>query len=117
MRKNEFEKNQNENQEKENTFEKIYNLVRKIPKGKVGTYGQIAYLLGNPRLSRVVGYAMSSCPYNDVPCHRILNRFGKLSKSFGIEGTEKQKIMLESEGIFVDKNNRVDLKKYIWKGE
>ena len=68
--------------ENKNTFEKIYDIVRKIPAGKVATYGQIAHLLGNPRLSRVVGYAMHSCLYDDVPCHRVVNRFGQFAKSF-----------------------------------
>ena len=103
--------------DKINTFEKVYNLVRKIPKGKVATYGQIALMIGNPKLSRVVGYAMSSCPYNDVPCHRIVNRLGELAKSFGESGNELQKYLLEKEGVKFNKNNRINLenaKNYFW---
>lgn len=96
--------------ENKNTFEKIYDIVRKIPAGKVATYGQIAHLLGNPRLSRVVGYAMHSCPYDDVPCHRVVNRFGQFAKSF----EEVQRGMLEGEGVVVGEEDCVDLKKYIW---
>ncbi len=103
--------------DKINTFEKVYNLVRKIPKGKVATYGQIALMIGNPKLSRVVGYAMSSCPYNDVPCHRIVNRLGELAKSFGESGNELQKYLLEKEGVKFNKNNRINLEKYGWDGE
>lgn len=99
--------------ENKNTFEKIYDIVRKIPARKIATYGQIAHLLGNPRLSRVVGYAMHSCPYDDVPCHRVVNRFGQLAKSF----EEVQRGMLEGEGVVVNENNCVDLKEWIWDGE
>ena len=100
-----------------NTFELVYSLVRKVPEGKVATYGQIACMIGNPRLSRVVGYAMSSCPYDDVPCHRIVNRLGELAKSFGEDGNEVQKYLLEKEGIKFDKDNRINLKKYGWNSE
>ena len=103
--------------ENKNTFEKIYDIVRKIPAGKVATYGQIAHLLGNPRLSRVVGYAMHSCPYDDVPCHRVVNRFGELAKSFGENGSEEQKIRLENEEVYVEGSGCVDLKEYIWDGK
>ena len=96
--------------ENKNTFEKIYDIVRKIPAGKVATYGQIAHLLGNPRLSRVVGYAMHSCLYDDVPCHRVVNRFGQFAKSF----EEVQRGMLEREGVVVGEEDCVDLKEYIW---
>ncbi len=54
------------------TFTQIYQVVRQIPAGRVATYGQIARLLGRPRLSRVVGYAMHDAP-PDVPCHRVVN--------------------------------------------
>lgn len=100
-----------------NTFEVIYSLVRKVPEGKVATYGQIACMIRNIKLSRVVGYAMSSCPYDDVPCHRIVNRSGELAKSFGEGGNEEQKHLLEKEGIKFDKNNRINLKKYGWKNK
>ncbi|MDO5089718.1 MAG: MGMT family protein [Leptotrichiaceae bacterium] len=102
---------------KENMFEKIYRIARKIPYGKVATYGQIAVLLGNPRLSRVVGYAMSSCPYSDVPCHRVVNRFGRLAENFGENGSEEQKMLLENEGIVINGNGCVNLRKYIWNVE
>ena len=101
---------------KESTFERIYNIVRKIPHGKVATYGQIAVITGNPRLSKVVGYAMSGCPYKDVPCNRVVNRFGGLAKTFGENGREEQKIRLKNEGIYVNENDCVNLKKYIWNG-
>ena len=62
-----------------NTFEKIYEVVRNIPKGKVATYGQVAILAGNPRLARVVGYALHVNPdTSTIPCHRVVNREGRV---------------------------------------
>ena len=64
-----------------NTFHKIYEQVKKIPEGKVATYGQIALMAGNPRWSRVVGYALHSNPEPGViPCHRVVNRKGNKHK-------------------------------------
>lgn len=63
-----------------NSFEKIYEIVKKIPKGKVATYGQIAVLAGNPKWARVVGYALHANPKPDeIPCYRVVNRFGEPS--------------------------------------
>ena len=97
-----------------NTFHKIYEQVKKIPKGKVATYGQIALMAGNPRWSRVVGYALHSNPEPGViPCHRVVNKDGKLSKSFAFGGENRQIELLEAEGIeLVD--GRVNLDKYQW---
>ena len=64
-------------------FEKIYKVVRKIPRGKVATYGQIAALAGNPRWARVVGYALHVNPDpSEIPCYRVVNRQGKASAAF-----------------------------------
>ena len=66
-----------------NTFEKIYEVVKSIPKGKVATYGQVALLAGNPRWARVVGYALHVNPEPGIiPCHRVVNREGKVAPSF-----------------------------------
>ncbi len=101
-----------------NTFEKIYEAVKRIPKGKVATYGMIAMLAGNPRMSRVVGYALHANPdTSTIPCHRVVNRFGNISKAFAFGGENAQKSLLEAEGVaFVD-SNTVDLKKHLWNGE
>lgn len=95
-----------------NTFEKIYEQVKKIPKGKVATYGQIALMAGNPRWSQIVGYALHANPEPGIiPCHRVVNKEGKLAKSFAFGGENVQKEMLISEGvIFLDKDT-VDLEK------
>ncbi len=96
-----------------NTFEKIYEVVKNIPKGKVATYGQVALLAGNPRWSRVVGYALHKKPESLViPCHRVVNREGRLAPFFAFDSDEIQRQLLESEGIVFDPNGRVDLKKY-----
>ena len=104
----------NVNDKKDNFFEKVYNICRQIPFGKVATYGQIATLVGSPRAARQVGWAMSSCQYNDVPCHRVLNRFGKLCINDSFGHPEIQKQLLEEEGIEVRLDYTVDLDKYLW---
>lgn len=98
------------------TFEKIYDAVCKIPEGKVATYGQIALLVGNPRLSRVVGYALHVNPRPFViPCHRVVNREGKVAPSFAFGGENVQRELLEREGIVFEANGQIDLKKYGWR--
>ena len=96
-----------------NTFEKIYEVVSNIPKGKVATYGQVALLAGNPRWARVVGYALHVNPAPGViPCHRVVNREGKVAKSFAFGGEGVQRQLLESEGIVFEPDGRIDLEKY-----
>lgn len=94
-------------------FEKVYELVQQIPVGKVSTYGDIARAIGNPRMSRQVGWALHVNPKPGIiPCHRVVNRFGKLSKAFAFGGVNMQKELLEEEGVFVDNDLTVDLEKY-----
>lgn len=96
-----------------NTFEKIYAQVRRIPYGRVATYGQIARLAGNPHLSRVVGYALHVNPDpKTIKCHRIVNRFGCLSDAFAFGGKAMHANLLKSEGIEIQPDGTVDLKKY-----
>lgn len=100
------------------TFEKIYEVVKRIPKGKVSTYGQVAYLAGNPRLARVVGYALHNNPDpQNIPCHRVVNREGRVAKAFVFGGGSVQKSLLEAEGIEFCDDEKIDLDKYIWKPE
>ena len=103
--------------EQKNTFELIYDVVRRIPRGRVATYGQIAMLAGNPRWSRVVGYALHVNPEPGIiPCHRVVNRFGEPSSAFAFGGVNEQIVLLENEGVtLVD--GRVDLDKYLWDGK
>lgn len=98
-------------------FEKIYEQVRKIPRGKVATYGQIAMLAGNPRWARAVGYALHSNPDPDgIPCYRVVNRFGGLAPAFAFGGENRQAELLRADGIEVRDDNTVDLEKYLWNG-
>ena len=98
-------------------FERIYEQVRKIPRGKVATYGQIAMLAGNPRWARVVGYALHSNPDPDgIPCYRVVNRTGGLAPAFAFGGVDAQAEMLRADGVEVRSDNTVDLEKYLWNG-
>lgn len=101
----------------ENTFDLIYNVVRQIPYGKVATYGQIASLAGNPHWSRVVGYALHVNPNpSSIPCYRVVNRYGEVSKAFAFGGQNRQIQLLQNEGVaFID--GRVDLAKHRWNPE
>lgn len=99
-------------------FDEVYKTVRKIPKGKVASYGQIAQLIGQPKKAKIVGWALHSNPfYGDVPCHRVVNRYGCLSGSFAFGGMEIQKKMLEEEGIIFDEDGMINLHIYLWKPE
>lgn len=96
-------------------FERVYDVVRQIPRGKVTTYGQIAKLIGEPKKSKVVGWALHSNPYKGtVPCHRVVNREGRLSGAYAFGGPEVQKKLLEEEGINFKEDGTVDLEDYLW---
>ncbi len=98
----------------ETTFDKIYSVVSQIPKGKVATYGLVARLAGNPRWARVVGYALHNNPdQSKIPCHRVVNRDGKVAKAFVFGGENEQTRLLLSEGVEVI-DGTVDLSKYLW---
>lgn len=98
-------------------FEKIYEVVKTIPKGKVTTYGQVALLAGNPRWARVVGYALHKNPHPGIiPCHRVVTRNGEVAKSFAFGGENVQRELLENEGIVFKSDGTIDLKKYGWFG-
>ncbi len=103
--------------ENKNTFELIYDVVRHIPYGKVATYGQVAALAGNPRWSRVVGYALHVNPDPvNIPCYRVVNRLGEPSSAFAFGGVNEQILLLKEEGVEL-KNGRVDLTRYLWDGK
>lgn len=96
-------------------YETIYEIVRRIPRGKVATYGQIAAMAGNRRLARVVGYALHANPDGErTPCYRVVNREGRVSKAFVFGGENRQIALLEADGIEV-KDGCVDLSRYQWK--
>lgn len=98
----------------ENSFEKIYSVVKQIPYGKVASYGQVATLAGNKRWARVVGYALHVNPDPEaIPCFRVVTKEGFPSKAFAFGGENKQISLLSNEGIeFID--GHVNMKKYQW---
>lgn len=99
----------------QNSFEKIYEVVKQIPRGHVATYGQVAALAGNRRWARVVGYALHVNPDPEgIPCYRVVNKEGRLSDAFAFGGVNRQKLLLETEGVHVV-DNHVDMKIYQWK--
>ena len=98
-----------------NTFEKIYEIVRQIPKGSVATYGDVAFLAGNPRLARVVGYALHQNPDPEtIKCHRVVNRECRVASAFVFGGENEQIRRLRQEGVEVSDDGVVDLQKYRW---
>ena len=99
-----------------NTFEKIYSVVRQIPRGRVASYGQVAALAGNPRWSRVVGYALHVNPDPEgIPCYRVVTKNGGLSEAFAFGGINVQRELLERDGVEFTPDGRVVMEKYRWK--
>ena len=98
-----------------NLFEKIYALTAQIPPGRVTTYGQLARLAGNPRMSRVVGGAMHRAPAG-LPCHRVVNRHGDLCDAFLPMGRDTHRLLLELEGVPFRSDGTVDLEQVMWYG-
>ena len=96
-------------------YELIWSVVRKIPRGRVATYGQIAELAGLEGHARQVGYALHNLPDgSDVPWHRVINAKGEISERTGGDSHELQRMLLEAEGVEFAKG-RVDLGKHRWK--
>lgn len=96
-------------------FEKIYAQVKRIPRGRVATYGQIALYAGNPRWARVVGYALHANPDPEqIPCFRVVNREGRVSRAFAFGGENMQIMLLRADGVEVSDDGYVELDKYLW---
>lgn len=97
-----------------NAYDKIYEVVKQIPYGKVASYGQVAALAGNRKWSRVVGYALHRNPDEQgIPCYRVVTKDGFPSKAFAFGGENRQIALLQSEGVqFVD--GHVDMEQYGW---
>lgn len=99
------------------TYLRIYAVVRCIPRGKVGTYGQVAAFAGLPGHARQVGYALHALPEDhDVPWHRVINAEGRISKRSDPTSEDRQRAMLEAEGVVFDGQERVDLSRFGWSG-
>lgn len=97
------------------TFDRIYAVTAQIPYGRVTTYGQIARLVGNSRLSRIVGCAMNAAP-SGLPCHRVVNRMGGLCDAFLPLGRDSHRLLLELEGVPFLPDGWVDLSQVMWYG-
>ena len=99
----------------EDFYQKVYQLVRQIPPGKVTSYGAIAKALGSPQSARTVGYAMNaSHKLNNVPAHRVVNRNGVLTGKHHFSGTHAMQQLLEAEGLVVIDDQIQDFDKHIW---
>ncbi len=100
-----------------NFDESVYEYLKRVPRGKVVTYGMIARAIGRPRAARQVGNALHRNPTPVVvPCHRVVNREGRLAPAFAFGGMEVQAALLQAEGVEV-KGGYVDLSEYCWEGE
>ncbi len=96
-------------------FDRVYEVVRKVPYGRVTSYGAVARYLGTARSARVVGWAMNqSHGMEDVPAHRVVNRKGLLTGKHHFGGTNLMQQLLENEGVRVSDNQVVDFKKHFW---
>ena|SRR5690625_77360 len=96
-----------------NFYEKVYAVARKIPFGKVTSYGAIAKAIGAAKSARMVGYAMSNSP-EDVPAHRVLNRNGVLTGKHHFPGTDLMQELLENEGLIIKNNQVQDFDAHFW---
>ncbi len=100
-------------------FTHVYRLVARVPRGKVVTYGQVAALLGAPRAARAVGTALRHLPRpltKKVPWQRVINASGGISLRGDVVRAEEQRWLLEEEGIAFDRNGKVNLEQYRWRG-
>ena len=96
-------------------FQKVYEVVKMIPSGRVSTYGLIAKYLGSAKSSRVVGYAMNASHENsDIPADRVVNRLGILTGKHHFSGTTLMKSLLESEGVKIQNDRVLNFKKVVW---
>jgi len=96
---------------------RVYAIVRLVPKGKVTTYGRVATLLGSPRVARHVGWALSALPDtdSDVPWHRVINAQRRISFKGDSFRAQEQKVRLEDEGVRFDANERIDFNTFLWR--
>ena len=95
-------------------FDRVYDVSRLIPYGRVTSYGAIAKYLGAARSARMVGYAMNASHNKNVPAHRVVNRKGLLTGKFHFEGTNLMQQLLENEGVVVKDNQIQDFDKLFW---
>lgn len=104
-----------------NFYEQVYAVVRRIPRGKVTSYGRVAEMLGAPNAARAVGYALRALKdkgddYANVPWQRVVNSQGRISIVNREHGAQRQAELLRAEGVEVSKQLRIDLDIYLWSG-
>lgn len=96
-------------------FQRVYEVVKQIPYGKITTYGAIAKKIGAPKSARMVGYALNaSTMQEDVPAHRVVNRKGLLTGKHHFQGTNLMQQLLESEGVKIKDNTVQNFEDYFW---
>lgn len=95
---------------------RVYGIVAEIPSGKVATYGQIAEMAGDSSAARDVGSIMGHVPQGlDLPCHRVVNRTGKLAPDYAFGSQKRQRAMLEAEGITFLRDGRINVERHQWR--
>jgi methylated-DNA-protein-cysteine methyltransferase related protein len=106
-----------------NFYEQVYAVIRRIPRGKVSSYGRIAAMLGRPQAARAVGYALNALrdkrddpAYQNVPWQRVVNIQGRISIGSRDVTANRQAVLLREEGVEVSDNLRIDLAIYLWEG-
>lgn len=96
-------------------FQRVYEVVKQIPYGKITTYGAIAKKIGAPKSARMVGYALNaSAMQEDVPAHRVVNRKGLLTGKHHFQGTNLMQQLLENEGVKIKENTVQNFNDYFW---
>lgn len=99
---------------KDNFFEKVYEVAKLIPEGKVTSYGAIANYLGMSRSARMVGWAMNNSHSKNIPAHRVVNKKGLLTGKHHFDGVNLMQQLLENEGVVVQENQIQNLEKCFW---
>jgi methylated-DNA-protein-cysteine methyltransferase-like protein len=99
---------------KKNFFERVYEVIGKIPEGKVMAYGQVAEALGT-KDARRVGHALHANKNPKIPCHRVVNKDGRLAPGYAFGGPGEQRNRLLAEGVIFDNETNVDMQKCLWK--
>ncbi|SHI35183.1 MGMT family protein [Pseudozobellia thermophila] len=101
--------------ENKNFFQKVYEVARQIPEGRVTSYGAIAKYLGAARSARMVGWAMNGAgAVEGVPAHRVVNKIGLLTGKHHFEGSNLMQQLLENEGVKVVDNRVIDFERHFW---
>jgi methylated-DNA-protein-cysteine methyltransferase-like protein len=102
-----------EEKKKKDFFNKVYDITKRIPYGKVSTYGHIAEACGIKSAARTVGWALNGCG-PDIPAHRVVNRYGALTGKIHFGDPILMEELLRNEGVEFDKNGCVNLEKHLW---